>query len=68
LRRWQLGLPHTSTGTFSAISDFNDALDPLDPIQFVGHYMSEAGQNSAMAVVKRTAANLARRLSHHDSP
>jgi oxygen-dependent protoporphyrinogen oxidase len=62
VRRWALALPHTKTGTFAKISAFNAALDPADPIQFVGDYMSEAGQNSAMAVGNRAAANI---VAHH---
>ena len=58
VRRWPLALPHTKTGTFAKISAFNAGLDPADPIQFVGDWLSEAGQNSAMAVGNRAAANI----------
>ena len=58
VRRWPLALPHTEPGTFARIAAFNAGLDPADPIQFAGDYMCEAGQNSAMAVGNRAAANI----------
>jgi oxygen-dependent protoporphyrinogen oxidase len=63
VRRWELALPYTGPGAFAHIAAFNDALDPADRIQFVGDYMSEAGQNSAMAVGNRAAANLLARCA-----
>jgi oxygen-dependent protoporphyrinogen oxidase len=58
VRRWPLALPHTGAGAFRLIADFNAAVDPADRVQFVGDWVSESGQNSAMAVAERVAANV----------
>ncbi|HEX9831494.1 MAG TPA: FAD-dependent oxidoreductase [Mycobacterium sp.] len=58
VRRWPLALPHTRVGVYREIAAFTSALDPNSPIQFAGDYLSQTGQNTAVAWANRAAANL----------
>jgi protoporphyrinogen oxidase len=62
VRRWPLALPHTRDGVYRALGDFTSHLDEASRIQFAGDYLSQTGQNTAVAWGNRAAANLAR---HH---
>jgi protoporphyrinogen/coproporphyrinogen III oxidase len=59
--RWSQALPLTTVGAYRAIGSFNSVLDPAATIQFAADYMSAAGQNTAVALGNRAAANLERR-------
>jgi oxygen-dependent protoporphyrinogen oxidase len=56
--RWTQALPHTAVGAYRRIGELNAALDPRDPIQFAGDYLSAAGQNTAVALGNRAAENV----------
>ena len=58
VRRWPLALPHTRPGVYRAIGEFVAGLDPCSPIQFAGDYLSQTGQNTAVAWGNRAAHNI----------
>lgn len=58
VRRWPVGLPHTLPGVYQAIARFTAAIDPAHPVQFAGDYLSQTGQNTAVAWGQRAAHNL----------
>jgi oxygen-dependent protoporphyrinogen oxidase len=58
VRRWPLALPHTRPGVYRAIGDFTAGLDRGARTQFAGDYLSQCGQNTAVAWGNRAAANL----------
>lgn len=58
VRRWRLALPHTRDGVYQAIGEFASGLDPGSRTQFAGDYLSQTGQNTAVAWGNRAAANL----------
>jgi len=58
LRRWPLALPHTRPGVYRAIGEFVAGLDPKSRIQFAGDYLSQTGQNTAVAWGNHAARNL----------
>lgn len=58
VRRWPIGLPHTRPGVYRAIGDLAGAIDDAAPVQFAGDYLSQTGQNTAVAWGQRAAANL----------
>jgi oxygen-dependent protoporphyrinogen oxidase len=58
VRRWPICLPRTKPGVYRAIGDFCAAIDPTAPIQFAGDWLSQTGQNTAVAWGQRAAANL----------
>jgi len=58
VRRWPLALPHTQRGVYRAIGEFAAGLDPTARIQFAGDYLSQTGQNTAVAWGNRAAGNL----------
>ncbi len=58
VRRWPLALPHTRPGVYRAIAAFAEGIDPRAPIQFAGDWLSQTGQNTAVAWGERAAANL----------
>jgi protoporphyrinogen/coproporphyrinogen III oxidase len=60
VRRWRLALPHHPPGAFARIGAFNERLDPESRLQFAGDYLAAEGQNSAVALGTRAAANLER--------
>lgn len=63
VRRWPIALPHTRRGVYRAIGEFVAGIDESDRIQFAGDYLSQTGQNTAVAWGERAAA----RLTHHRS-
>lgn len=60
VRRWPLAVPHTRRGVYKAIGEFAAGLDPDSRIQFTGDYLSQTGQNAAVAWGNRASGNLAR--------
>lgn len=58
VRRWPIALPHTRTGVYRAIGEFVEGFDAGDRIQFAGDYLSQTGQNTAVAWGERAAARL----------
>ena len=62
VRRWRIALPHTKVGVYRQISEFTSGLDETSRIQFAGDYLSQTGQNTAVAWANRAAENLNR---HH---
>lgn len=58
VRRWSPALPHTRPGVYRAIGDFAAGIDPRAPVQFAGDWLSQTGQNTAVAWGQRAAANL----------
>jgi oxygen-dependent protoporphyrinogen oxidase len=62
VRRWPVALPQTSVGVYQRIAEFTSGIDPTSRIQFAGDYLSQTGQNTAVAWGNRAAANLQR---HH---
>jgi oxygen-dependent protoporphyrinogen oxidase len=58
VRRWSPALPHTKPGVYRAIGDFAASIDPRSPIQYAGDWLSQTGQNTAVAWGQRAAANL----------
>lgn len=58
VRRWSPALPHTKPGVYHAIGDFAAGIDPRSPIQYAGDWLSQTGQNTAVAWGERAAANL----------
>jgi oxygen-dependent protoporphyrinogen oxidase len=61
VRRWPLALPHTKPGVYRAIAEFTEGLDAGAPIQFAGDWLSQTGQNTAVAWGERAARNLVAR-------
>ncbi|MCV7412461.1 hypothetical protein AWC05_17745 [Mycobacterium florentinum] len=62
VRRWPVALPQTRIGVYQRIAEFTSNIDPASRIQFAGDYLSQTGQNTAVAWGNRAAANLDR---HH---
>jgi protoporphyrinogen/coproporphyrinogen III oxidase len=62
VRRWPMALPQTRVGVYQRIAEFTSSIDPRSRIQFAGDYLSQTGQNTAVAWGNRAAANL---HSHH---
>ncbi|MGQ0625679.1 MAG: protoporphyrinogen/coproporphyrinogen oxidase [Sporichthyaceae bacterium] len=58
VRRWSPALPHTRPGVYRAIGEFAAGVDPRSPIQYAGDWLSQTGQNTAVAWGQRAAANL----------
>ena len=58
VRRWSPALPHTRPGVYRAIGDFAAGIDARSPIQYAGDWLSQTGQNTAVAWGQRAAANL----------
>jgi oxygen-dependent protoporphyrinogen oxidase len=63
VRRWPLALPHTRPGVYWAIAEFAEGIDAGAPIQFAGDWLSQTGQNTAVAWGERAARNLSRRAA-----
>jgi oxygen-dependent protoporphyrinogen oxidase len=61
VRRWPLALPHTKPGVYRAIAEFAEGIDAGSPIQFAGDWLSQTGQNTAVAWGERAARNLVAR-------
>jgi oxygen-dependent protoporphyrinogen oxidase len=61
VRRWPLALPHTKPGVYRAIAEFAESIDAGAPIQFAGDWLSQTGQNTAVAWGERAARNLVAR-------
>lgn len=61
VRRWPLALPHTRPGVYRAIAEFTEGLDAGTAIQFAGDWLSQTGQNTAVAWGERAARNLVAR-------
>jgi protoporphyrinogen/coproporphyrinogen III oxidase len=64
VRRWPVALPQTRVGVYRRIAEFTSNIDPTSPIQFAGDYLSQTGQNTAVAWGNRAAANLDRHHGH----
>jgi protoporphyrinogen oxidase len=64
VRRWPVALPQTSVGVYQRIAEFTSSIDPTSRIQFAGDYLSQTGQNTAVAWGNRAAANLDRHHGH----
>lgn len=64
VRRWPVALPQTSVGVYQRIAEFTSNIDPTSRIQFAGDYLSQTGQNTAVAWGNRAAANLHRHHGH----
>jgi protoporphyrinogen/coproporphyrinogen III oxidase len=62
VRRWPIALPQTRVGVYQQIAEFTSNIDPASRIQFAGDYLSQTGQNTAVAWGNTAAANLHR---HH---
>jgi protoporphyrinogen/coproporphyrinogen III oxidase len=62
VRRWPVALPQTRVGVYRRIAEFTSSLDPKSRIQLAGDYLSQTGQNTAVAWGNRAAANL---QTHH---
>jgi protoporphyrinogen oxidase len=62
VRRWPVALPQTRVGVYQRIAEFTSNIDPTARIQFAGDYLSQTGQNTAVAWGNRAAANLQK---HH---
>jgi protoporphyrinogen oxidase len=58
VRRWPICLPRTKPGVYRAIGEFTAGIDPSNPIQFAGDWLSQTGQNTAVAWGQHAAANL----------
>lgn len=58
VRRWSLALPHTRPGVYRAIGEFAAGIDARSKIQYAGDWLSQTGQNTAVAWGQRAAANL----------
>jgi len=58
VRRWPIALPHTRPGVYRAIAEFAATLSTRARIQFAGDYLSQTGQNTAIAWGGRAAKNL----------
>jgi oxygen-dependent protoporphyrinogen oxidase len=59
VRRWPIALPHTRPGVYQAIGTFAASVDQQARIQFAGDWLSQTGQNTAVAWGNRAAENLA---------
>jgi protoporphyrinogen/coproporphyrinogen III oxidase len=53
-----VALPQTRVGVYQRIAEFTSGIDPTSRIQFAGDYLSQTGQNTAVAWGNRAAANL----------
>jgi protoporphyrinogen/coproporphyrinogen III oxidase len=62
VKRWRIALPHTKVGVYQQIAEFAGGLDETSRLQFAGDYLSQTGQNTAVAWANRSAANIER---HH---
>ncbi len=58
VRRWSPALPHTRPGVYRAIGEFAAGIDAASSIQYAGDWLSQTGQNTAVAWGQRAAANL----------
>lgn len=58
VRRWPVALPQARVGVYQQIAEFTSSLNPRSRIQFAGDYLSQTGQNTAVAWGNRAAANL----------
>lgn len=58
VRRWPIALPHTREGVYRAIAEFVGGVDAAERIQFAGDYLSQTGQNTAVAWGERAAAHV----------
>jgi protoporphyrinogen/coproporphyrinogen III oxidase len=67
VRRWPVALPHTRVGVYQRIAEFTSNTDPTSRIQFAGDYLSQTGQNTAVAWGNRAAANLHRHHGHRSA-
>ena len=56
--RWTRALPKTSPGAYRKIAKLGASLDRSSPIQYAGDYLSGAGQNTAVEMGRRAAANI----------
>lgn len=61
VKRWFPALPHTKPGVYRAIDRFTSTLDPASPIQFAADYLSQTGQNTAVAWGTKAAENILKR-------
>lgn len=64
VRRWPVALPQTRVGVYQQIAEFTSHIDPTSRIQFAGDYLSQTGQNTAVAWGNRAAANLQEHHGH----
>jgi protoporphyrinogen oxidase len=64
VRRWPVALPQTRVGVYQQIAEFTSQIDPTSRIQFAGDYLSQTGQNTAVAWGNRAAANLQEHHGH----
>ncbi len=64
VRRWPVALPQTRVGVYQRIAEFTSSIDPTSRIQSAGDYLSQTGQNTAVAWGNRAAANLYRHHGH----
>jgi protoporphyrinogen/coproporphyrinogen III oxidase len=62
VRRWSPALPHTRPGVYQRIGEFVAGLDQTARIQFAGDFLSQTGQNTAVAWGNRAAENLNRHV------
>lgn len=58
VRRWPIALPQTRVGVYQRIAEFTSKIDQISRIQFAGDYLSQTGQNTAVAWGNTAAANL----------
>lgn len=65
VRRWPVALPQTRIGVYQRIAEFTSNIDPASRIQFAGDYLSQTGQNTAVAWGNRAAANLDKHHGRH---
>ena len=60
VQRWHRALPLHDVGSFKRIRELNAAIDPRSRVQFTGDYRAMDGQNSAIELGTRVAADLQR--------
>ncbi|MCV7102831.1 protoporphyrinogen/coproporphyrinogen oxidase [Mycobacterium palustre] len=65
VRRWPVALPQTRVGVYQRIAEFTSGIDPTSRVQFAGDYLSQTGQNTAVAWGNRAAANLNKHHGAH---
>jgi oxygen-dependent protoporphyrinogen oxidase len=56
--RWPCAIPNTAPGIYKEMFAMKQRMDPRDPLQLAGDYLTCTGQNSAIYYGKRAAENI----------
>ncbi|MDG2004424.1 MAG: FAD-dependent oxidoreductase, partial [Novosphingobium sp.] len=65
--RWADAIPNPAPGSYSAVAEFKQGLDPADPVQLAGDYFTCTGQNSAIHWGQVAAGNIDRHIGRRNA-